>query len=667
MNVSIQSVHAGNDRASKDWPYYAADSSASQFSNLSQINKSNIQDVKSIGRWMSPDQDILKSNPDIYTMVNEARPIAIDGDLYVSTSLSQVVKIDGVSMKTLWKYNPQSYLKDYPPNLGYVHRGVSFWKNKKNEKDQRIIYATGDGFLIALNAKTGKPISNFGKKGKVDLLKGLSKDGSDWPNRWQYGVTSPPMIVGDVVVVGSSIDDITKSKSNPPGDVRGFDVRTGRLIWTFHTIPHEGEPGFETWKNGSALRNGQANVWTIMSADLNRGLVYLPVSTPTNDFYGGDRPGDGLYGESIVCLDAETGKKIWHHQLVKHGLWDYDLPAAPNLSDVEINGQIREIVSVPTKQGYLYVFDRVTGDPIWPFLEKREGVDYPASSVETASPVQYVPSKPKAFSPQGSDGQDRDFLSPSAKAIAEQYILGPLFTPPSPEKKGTLILPGTVGGASWAGAAYNPKNNLIYVTSVVTPRVALLVKNPDGSDYDYSYDIKRAGITDLNGAPYTKPLFMPPFGQVTAIDLSTGETVWEKSMGRGPIDNPEIKEALKGTAWENKDLGWARRGHLLATTDLLFVAQSGQQSVVGVTPKFNALKLKITETSGEQNILVYDPNSGDIIHKIDLMNPDSSASSGNAQGGPMTFINKNGDQRIVVPVGGANMPAELVFLGLKKD
>ncbi len=646
-----------------DWPEYTG-GRGNQYSKLRMISKRNIKEVKPLWRIASPDSEILKNNKDLHTMANEVRPIAIDGDLYFSTSLSQVMKVDGVTGNVIWKFDPETHKGDYPPNLGFVHRGVSYWSNK-DKTDERIIYGTGDAFLIALNAKTGVPIKDFGDNGRIDLLKGLARDGSDWPVRFQYGVSSPVSIYRDTLIIGSTIDDIPKTTVNPPGDVRGFDIKTGKLNWTFHTIPHKGEPGYDTWKNGSAEKNGQANVWSLMTVDKKSGLIYLPISTPSNDYYGGNRPGSGLYGESLACLDATTGKLKWQYQLVHHGVWDYDLPAAPNLSELVIDGKRREIVSVVTKQAFTYVFDRKTGEPIWPINETA----VTASVMEELAATQPFPSKPPAFDRQGVT--DADFLDENSKAIAQQYIYGPVFTPPTDktglgnnngkETKGTLTFPGNVGGASWAGASFHPKSSLLIVTSVTLPKLTLLEKKPDGT---VRYALEKSTIVDLEGKPHTLPLLKPPYGRISAIDMKKGEIKWQVPLGVGPVTDPTMQAALKGTEWEGKNVGWARRGHMLLTRDLLFVGQGSAQNVIGLSPKLNAVITSVVETPGQQNIFVYDPFTGKLLHTIDTLEGAPAGSAGNAQGGLMTYLDKNGKQRIVMPVGGATMPADWIVLGI---
>ena len=438
------------EAAATEWLSYGGDKASSKYSPIDQIGGDNFSRLQVAWTWRSAEEEITKANPDLKTWVWESTPLMVNGVLYVSTSLSQVAAIDASTGKTRWVYDPETWKNGTPSNNGFVHRGVSYWADGD---DQRILFGTGDGYLICLNAETGKPIPTFGRDGRIDLTQGLGRP----VDRRLYGVSSPPIICHDVVVMGSKVHDVPLAKEMPPGDVRGFDVRTGQQRWQFRSIPGEGEFGNETWDEGSWKTTGAANVWTLMSADDELGYVYLPFSTPSNDWYGGQRPGDGLFGESLVCLDARTGKRIWHFQIVHHGLWDYDLPAAPNLIDVRVNGTPVKAVAQVTKQGFVYVFDRVTGRPIWPIEERP----VPQSTVpgERSSRTQPFPTKPAPFDRQGvSESDVVDFtpeLRKQALAVLARYNYGPLYTPPSIEKP-TIQMPGWAGGASWAGAACDP-------------------------------------------------------------------------------------------------------------------------------------------------------------------------------------------------------------------
>jgi quinoprotein glucose dehydrogenase len=345
-----------------EWLSYGGDKASSKYSPLAQISGGNFNRLKNAWTWQSAEAEVAKANH-LKTWAWESTPLMVGGVLYTSTSLSQVAAIDAATGKTIWVYDPETWKNGTPSNNGFVHRGVTYWAEGN---DRRIVFGTGDGYLICLNAATGKPIPTFGHEGRIDLTQGLGRS----VDRHLYGLSSPPIICRNVIVMGSKVNDIPLAAEMPPGDVRGFDVRTGKQQWIFHAIPRQGEFGNETWKDGSWKTTGAANVWTMMSADEALGYVYLPFSTPSDDFYGVNRPGDGLFGDSLVCLDARTGNRVWHFQMAHHGLWDYDLPCAPNLIDIRVDGKPVKAVAQMSKQGFCYVFDRVTGKPIWPIEER---------------------------------------------------------------------------------------------------------------------------------------------------------------------------------------------------------------------------------------------------------------------------------------------------------
>ena len=582
---------------------------------------------------------LVESNPELWTMVNEATPLMIGGVIYTSTSLNQVAAIKAVTGGTIWVYDPKIYKDGTPANTGFVHRGVSYWETGD---DKRILFGTGNGYLIALDAQTGKPIPGFGEGGRVDLTKGLRRP----VNRRLYAVFSPPVICRNVVVVGSTVLDsfaIGKppQKRMPPGDVRGFDVRTGEQRWIFHTIPQKEEFGNETWKNNSWMTTGNANVWTMMSADEELGYVYLPVSTPTNDFYGGDRLGDNLFAESLVCLNAETGDRIWHFQILHHGLWDYDLPAAPNLIDITVDGKKIKAVAQVTKQAFCFVFDRVTGKPVWPIEERP----VPQSAVpgEFSSLTQPFPTKPAPFDRQGLTHDDLIDFTPALRKQAlsaiEDYDYGALYTPPS--AKGTIAMPGIIGGASWAGAAVDPDKGIIYIPSYTYPAIITLNKAKD-SKADYAY--AGALVFGPNG-PRGLPLIKPPYGRITAIDLNTSKHKWTQPVGDGPRYHPTLRHL------NLPPLGWAQRNFPLLTQSLLFAAAQAQWDVTGNSPRGNAIEV----TFEEQNpfLWTFDPENGRQISRMKLPS--------NAQGAPITYM-AGEKQFIVIPIGGANRSAELIAL-----
>jgi len=623
--------------ADVEWRTYGGSYASARYSPLAQIDRTNVQQLRVAWRWRSPDHDVMARVPDVETFVNEATPLMVGGVLYVSTSLSQVTAIDAATGQTLWTHDPEVWKLGTPPNHGWVHRGVAYWTDGR---EARIFIGTGNAFLIALDARTGQPISGFGTGGRIDLTEGLGRE----VDRLWYSVTSPPVVVRDVVVVGASIFDFPMRPDMPPGHVRGFDARTGQVRWIFHAIPQAGEAGNETWEGESWKTTGGANVWAPMSADEALGYVYLPFSTPSNDYYGGHRPGDNLFGESLVCLDAATGRRVWHYQMVRHGVWDYDLPAAPNLADVTVDGRRVRAVAQVTKQGFVFVFDRVTGRPLWPIEERP----VPQSKVpgEKTATTQPFPTRPAPVDQQGVRPEDVIDFTPElrreALGILERYDWGPLYTPPS--ERGTIFVPGVAGGPSWSGAALDPATGWLYVTSRTLPFVTQLNRPglpvPAGARYV-------AAPVPLFG-PENLPLFKPPFGRIVAIDLNSGEHAWTVPLGEGPRRHSLL------AALDLPRLGSARRGFPLVTRTLLFAAQEGR--VTGLRWAKDRPWVRIfTWATLEPTLEVFDKTTGALLAKIEL--------PANAQGALMTYMVR-GKQYVVVPVGGANLPAELVALSL---
>jgi quinoprotein glucose dehydrogenase len=607
-----------------EWPTHGGTNANARYSSLDQITRDNVRRLRIAWRWTSPDEELMARQPQIRTWLNQATPLMIGGVLYVSTSASQVAAIDAISGRTLWVHDPKIWIHGTPPNFGFVHRGVAYWTDGR---DARILIGTGNAYLIALDARTGAPITSFGVEGRVDLTEGL---GRPVDRRW-YTVTSPPLVIGDLVIVGSSIEARPLRPDMPPGHVRAFDVRTGTQRWIFHSIPQSDQFGTETWAGESWRTVGGVNVWTIMSADEELGYVYLPFSPAANDYYGGERHGDNLFADSLVCLEAATGRRVWHFQLVRHGLWDYDIPAAPNLVDMTIRGRRVRAVAQVTKQGFVYVFDRATGKPLWP-IEDRP---VPQSTVpgEQTAPRQPFPTKPAPFERQEASPDDVIDFTPElrerAQEILAQYDHGPLFTPPS--ERGMVLVPGAGGGANWAGAAFDPDTGRLFVPSLTAPNVVTLSPPPADS-------IKDRYVGRLQGlrGPQGLPLFKPPFGRLTAIDLARGEHLWMVPVGEGPRHHPLLEPLQLGR------LGWDRRSFPLATRTLLFVAQRGPAG--GTQP-----------ASEGPGLYVFDKASGELIAKVEL--PE------NATGALMTYF-AGGRQYLVVPIGGRNRRAELIALSL---
>ncbi|MYK88743.1 MAG: PQQ-binding-like beta-propeller repeat protein, partial [Acidobacteria bacterium] len=364
--VSFSPATAQRGAPGGQWPAYGGDHGSTKYSPVDQIDGDNVSRLRVAWRWESPDNPIVTANRRTLPAIPDAfksTPVLVDGVLYIKTSLSQAAAIDAATGETLWTFDPGSWEGERPANTGFNSRGVAYWSDGR---DARIFLPTGNAYLWALDARTGRPIADFGADGAIDATQGLRRP---IPRR-DYQLMSVPIVVGDVVVIGSVVFDGPRFQLDAPGDVRGFDVRTGEELWEFHTIPQPGEFGNETWENGSWEYSGSTNAWGMLTADPELGYVYLPIGTPTNDYYGGHRLGDNLFAESIVCLDAATGERVWHFQFVHHGLWDYDATAAPALVDIEVDGRPIKAVAVVTKQAYTYVFDRVTGEPVWPIEER---------------------------------------------------------------------------------------------------------------------------------------------------------------------------------------------------------------------------------------------------------------------------------------------------------
>jgi quinoprotein glucose dehydrogenase len=533
------------DRAPVEWAVWGGDQGGGHYSALTGITRSNVTRLRQAWIWKTGEAELKEygTRPGMF----ENTPLMIDNVMYVTTPYNRVVALDPEKGTELWSYDPKSYVDGQPPNgTGYVHRGIAVWRDRRDGKAR--IFLNTRYRLISIDTKTGKPDGSFGDNGVVDLSQGLV-----WQiDKMHYTETSPPVVYKDLVIVGNGVGDRLTYKNDPPGDVRAFDTRTGKRVWSFHTIPQAGEFGNDTWGKDAAGNDswkftGHTNVWAPFTIDEKRGLVYLPVSTPSNDFYGGNRPGNNLFGESLVCLDANTGERKWSFQIVHHGLWDYDLATAPTLATIIVEGKKIDAVVQLTKQGFAFVFDRVTGRPIWPIEERP----VPASDVpgEHASPTQPFPTKPPAFSPQGVTLDDAFDLTPELKAEAQaemkKYRLGPLFTPPSLE--GTLGRPGVIGGANWGGAAVDPDTGMLYIKTTNSPAIFRVKKadhsaaNPRASEVDAEWSGDLGAQATFHGR---LPLTKPPYGEVSAIDLNQGSIAWRQPFG----DWPELREnpVLKG-------------------------------------------------------------------------------------------------------------------------
>jgi quinoprotein glucose dehydrogenase len=632
--LTLFSGHAQQAGASGEWRSYNGDLASTKYSSLDQINKSNVARLQVAWRHPALDPQLKQQYPKLTaTNYYRATPLMAGGALYVQNALGLAQALDPATARVLWTQEP---LTTDMQGLsgGPASRGVAYWRGGQEER----ILTVRRNYLFALDAKTGRTYADFGENGKVDLSAGLG------PFVTQFTWAGAPLVIKDLVVIGANGQDFPTRKEGAPGDVRAFDVRTGKLRWTFHVVPRPGEFGNETWLDDSWSYTGNTNLWSMMSADPELGYLYLPLTSPTNDWYGGHRPGDNLFSDSLVCVDAETGKRIWHFQIVHHDVWDYDLPAAPILTDITVGGtKIKAVVQL-TKTGFAFVFDRVTGKPVWPIEERK----VPQSSVpgEKTSPTQPFPTKPPAFTRQGVSIDDLiDFtpqLRAEAKAIADGYILGPMFTPPSiqgtqaGEKKGVLQVPGWVGGADWNGGAFDPETGRLYVPSIQASVISVLkAGDPKITDFRFMNPLS-APQRDVVG-PQGLPLLKPPYGSIVAIDLNRGEIAWSVPNGDGPRNHPLLKDL------KLPPLGQPGRAGPLLTRTLLFVGEG--DPIAAVTPP----------GGGGTKFRAYDKVTGAVLWETDL--------NAGTTGSPMTY-SVNGKQFIVVAVGSAKYPGELVALAL---
>ena len=623
-----------NGAADGEWRYNGGDPGSTRYAPLDQIDRDNAASLEIAWRWKSAN---FGPAPEYNYRTT---PLMVDGVLFATAGYRRaVVAIDAGTGETLWTYRLDESGRSAPRrNSG---RGVAYWESPAT--GPRIFLVTPGFHLVALDAQSGIPAEDFGNDGVVDLRLRLGREID--LERAPIGSSSPPLVVDGVVVVGSAMPSGGRppTLTMPPGHVRGYDAVTGELRWTFHTIPQPGEYGNGTWEDGSWEYTGNAAVWTAISADPELGYVYLPVELGTGDYYGGHRPGDNLFSQSLVALDAATGQRVWHYQTVRHGIWDYDPPAAPILADLLVDGREIEAVAQITKQTFTFVFDRRTGQPVWPIEERP----VPQSDVpgERTAPTQPFPTKPPPYDRQGVDPDSLIDFTPELRAEAEAILTqlrhGPLYTPPSVAvdggTQGTLMVPGNLGGANWPGGALDPETGYLYVQSATAPSVITLVQDADASEMDY---IQGRGALRLRrgGGPQGLPLFKPPWGRITAIDLNAGEIAWQVPNGDAP---GYVKEhpALDGI--DVGRTGRPDRGGLLVTRTLLFAGEGG-----GMYAAFG---------SGGNMLRAHDKATGEVVAEIEL--------PANQTGLPMTYMHE-GRQYIVVAAGARGRAGELVALAL---
>ncbi|MBU3077554.1 PQQ-binding-like beta-propeller repeat protein [Sphingomonas quercus] len=649
-----------------EWRHYGANQANTRYSPLDQINADNFGDLQVAWSFKT---DVLGARKEYQF---EATPLLIKGRLFLTAgSRRDCIAIDAATGELLWMYRKEEGKRAQNAPRQLSGHGCSYWTDGTKE---RILFVTIGYQLVCLDAETGDPDPAFGVNGVVDLKKDFDQE-IDLETS-DVGLHSTPLIARDTVIVGAAhtAGDVPAVRRNVKGYVRGFDVRTGKRKWIFHTIPRKGEFGYDSWINaGDAEAAGNGGVWAEMSADEELGLAYLPVELPTGDEMGIYRHGNALFGESIVAVDIETGERRWHYQLVHHGIWDSDIPCAPILCDIPVNGKIVKALAQPTKYNFLFVLDRTNGKPIWPIVERKvEKGDVPG---EWYSPTQPFPTKPPAYGAQGVSIDDLIDFTPELRAQAvemvKRYKIGPLFTPPTvstPERWGTISVPGVQGGTNWPGGCYDPETHTVFVYSKTQPSLMGIVPNTNTkvSEFEQVHGVAGAEVRSqtlmgaappggarpaprprANAAPAQSPglltvqglpLIKPPYGRIAAIDLTKGDLKWTIAHGETP-DDVRNHPALKGL----KIPRTGRAGNVgpLATKTLVICGEPGfYTNEYGVR---GAMLRAYDKATGVEKGAVYMPA------------PQS--------GSPMTYMLK-GRQYLVVAIGGGNYSAELLAFRL---
>ncbi len=553
--------------AQSDWPVYGHDPGGMRFSPLRQINTANVKHLIRAWTYHTGEAPHVSGARGQRQTAFETTPLAVNHVLYFSTPASRVIALDPETGRELWKFDPQSKAKG---SVKYrAHRGVAYWPGDRNTP-ARILFGTLDGRLIALNAQTGRPVPGFGTEGEVDLRKGVA---DRFPNS-VYAVTSPPAIYRDLVITGAEVPE--SPGHGPRGDVRAWNIHSGRLEWTFHTVPLPGEPGHETWQGDSWKDRTGVNAWSMMTVDVPRGVIFVALGSPAYDFYGGDRKGANLFGDCLVALDAQTGKEIWHYQFVHHDIWDYDPPAAPALVTVRRSGQEIPAVIQVTKMGLVFIFDRRNGRPIFPVKEE----EMPPSDVpgESSWPTQPIPSKPPALSRSSMTADDISNTSPEAhRTCADMFSKlenRGRYTPYG--IKPTVVFPGTLGGATWSGLSFDPRLGYAYVNTNEVGAIGQMARQSDGSYRRTSPSGEYGRFWDSNLWPCQKP----PWGFLTAVNVNTGEFAWRVPLG---INDQLAARGMHNTGALNIGGSIATAGGLVfiaATNDSrfrAFDARTGQE------------------------------------------------------------------------------------------
>ena len=578
--VTASLASALDQGAMIEWPFVGAGQAHTKYASVEDITAANVGELEIVWHWEPNERPLEEygTRPGPF----QATPIMVDNVLYLSTMYMRVAALDAETGAELWTFDPRVYVggpKGAGPR-GFKHRGVAWWSDGESAR----IFLNSRDRLYAIDAATGELDASFGSGGSVLLTEGHGRP----VTRFEFDQTSPPVVFEDLVIVGSRIPDRLQRKFDPPGTVQAFDARTGERRWIFFTIPQsEDDFGADTWEDESWRFTGHANVWGLMSLDVERGLLYVPTSTPSSDYWGGRRVGANLFAEALVCLDARTGERQWHFQTVHHGVWDYDLAAAPNLVTITVDGREIDAVAQVSKHGFTFVFDRVTGEPVWPIEERAVDTttDVPG---EVLYPTQPFPTKPPAFSGQGVSLEDANDLTPEIHALAvaemKRFRLGPLFTPPS--LQGTLQRPGASGGANWGGAAFDPESGLLFVRTseeADTNQVCVNDGNDPEVDVEYSNNCPYGATilmfreADGPGAAQTPesrlgpiPLIKPPYAHLVTIDLNAGEIAWKVPFGEG---SRELREhpLLQGVALPERLGTRGNAGPMVTKGGLVFV------------------------------------------------------------------------------------------------
>ncbi len=617
-----------------EWPSYGGDLGGTKYSGLDQIDAGNFNDLEIAWRWRSADEtldlDALREIHENLSILNmKVTPLMVGGTVYIVTPLRLAVALDAGTGAVQWVYDPDVVrgTRFAINTSGYSTRGLAYWTDGD---EARIFYGTPDGYLLAVDAETGEPARGFGDNGRIDIADGIPRNGRGTVDNQGHpwiSLNSPPIVAHDVVVTPMSISDQPIAREQAPGWVKGIDARTGDTRWTFRTVPQADDLGVDTWLNGSWRYTGGTNVWSAFSVDDELGYIYLPTGTPTNDYYGGHRLGDNLFAESLVALDIETGQRIWHFQTVHHGVWDYDFPTHPNLVDVIVDGREVKALAQISKQGYAYVFDRVTGEPVWPIEERAVETDTDLPG-EVLSPTQPFPTKPLPFEDQGSSIEQLVDFTPELRAGAVEAVrnhrLGGLFSPPMLSVEGglqgTIQRPAIGGGANWMGAAVDPETGILYVPSENAYSIMKYI-TPDAEGANL--ELTQGGFATPSLMPQGLPLFKPPYSRITAIDLNTGDHAWMQPNGDGNRfrNHPRLR---------NLDLppvgGDGRGGPVLTKTLLVSALTAGGAG-----------------NDDGPRLVARDKATGEIVGSVDL--------PGGAIGTPMTYLHE-GRQFLALTVGG---------------